>query len=84
MKAASYSEFRLGLKKYLDIVEDGNETLIIKRGSSKGAVLISLEEYNAIMETVHLLSSGKNAARLLESIKQLKEGKLIDGQLTDQ
>ncbi len=46
MIAANYSEFRKELKSYLDSVELNNETLIIKRGSGKGAVLISLEEYN--------------------------------------
>ena len=75
MIAANYSEFRAGLKTYLDNVENNNETLIIKRGSGKGTVLISLDEYNSIMETLHLLSSKKNAKRLFESIEQMKTGK---------
>ena len=49
MIVANYSEFRAGLKVYQDSVEDDNETLIIKRKSGKGAVLISLDEYNSIM-----------------------------------
>jgi len=77
MIAANYSEFRTGLKAYLDAVEDDNETLIIKRKSGKGTVLISLDEYNSIMETLHLLSSKKNADRLYESIEQMKTGKTI-------
>jgi antitoxin YefM len=75
MIAANYTEFRTGLKNYLDNVENNNETLIIKRGSGKGTVLISLVEYNSIMETLHLLSSKKNAKRLFESIGQMKTGK---------
>ena len=75
MIAANYSEFRTGLKSYLDSVEDDNETLIIKRKSGKGTVMISLDEYNSIMETLHLLSSKKNADRLYESIQQMKSGK---------
>jgi len=75
MIAANYSEFRTHLKKYLDDVEHNNETLILKRGSGNGTVIISLDEYNSIMETVHLLSSKKNADRLFESIKEIKEGK---------
>ena len=81
MIAANYTEFRKGLKQYLDCVEDNNETLIIKRGSGKGAVLISLEEYNSIMETLHLLSSKKNAKRLFESIEQMKGGKTVQHDL---
>ena len=75
MIAANYTEFRTHLKKYLDDVEENNETLILKRGSGNGTVIISLDEYNAIMETMHLLSSKKNADRLYESITQIKEGK---------
>jgi len=77
MIAANYTEFRISLKKYLDKVEENNETLIIKRGSGKGTVLISLDEYNSIMETVHLLSSKVNSDRLYESIQQIKEGKVV-------
>ena len=72
--AANYSEFRTGLKRYLDEVEDNNDTLIIKRGTGKGTILISLEEYNSMNESIHLLSSRANADRLYESIRQIKEG----------
>jgi len=75
MIAANFSEFRSSLKRFLDSVEDDNETLIVKRKIGKGAVGISLEEYNSIMETLHLLSSKKNADRIYESINQVKNGK---------
>jgi antitoxin YefM len=81
MIAANYTEFRTDLKKYLDQVEEEHETLIIKRGSGRGAVLISLVEYNSIMETVHLLSSKSNADRLYESIRQMKEGQVVQQDL---
>jgi len=77
MIVANYSEFRADLKKYLDQVEDNNEILILKRGSGKGTVMLSLDEYNSIMETVHLLCSRKNADRLYESISQIEKGKFI-------
>ena len=83
MIAANFSEFRTGLKGYLDSVEEDNETLIIKRKSGKGTVMISLDEYNSIMETMHLLSSKKNAARLYESIEQMKSGKTIQPKLDE-
>ena len=74
MIAANYTEFRTHLKKYLDDVEENNETLILKRGSGSGTVIISMDEYNSIMETMHLLSTKKNATRLYESIDQIKKG----------
>jgi antitoxin YefM len=84
MIAANYTEFRNELKNYLDNVEFNNETLIIKRGSGKGTVLISLEEYNSIMETLYLLSSKKNAKRLFESIEQMKTGKRAQHKLIEE
>jgi antitoxin YefM len=83
MIAANYSEFRSKMKDYLDRVEEDQETLILKRGSGKGAVIISLEEYNSIMETLHLLSSKANAKRLFESIEQMKSGKSSERKLFD-
>jgi antitoxin YefM len=83
MIAANYTEFRTGLKKYLDDVEKNNETLIIKRGTGKGTVLISLEEYNSLVETMHLLSSKANADRLYESINQMKAGKIVRKKLIE-
>jgi antitoxin YefM len=84
MIAANYTEFRTKLKKFLDDVEENNETLIIKRGKGKGTVVISLEEYNSIMETVHLLSSKANADRLYESIQQMKAGKGVQKELIEE
>lgn len=84
MIAANFTEFRTELKKFLDKVENNNETLIIKRNSGKGTVMISLDEYNSIMETVHLLSSKANADRLYESIQQMKTGEIIKHELLEE
>jgi antitoxin YefM len=84
MLAANYSEFRGDLKKFLDSVEKDNETLIIKRSKGKGAVMISLDEYNSIMETMHLLSSKANADRLYEAMKQLNDGKGFQKELIEE
>jgi antitoxin YefM len=84
MIAANFTEFRTSLKGYLDSVENDKETLIIKRKTGKGAVIISLDEYNSIMETLHLLSSKNNAARLYESIEQMKSGKSSQKKLIEE
>ena len=84
MRAANFTEFRTRLKKYLDDVENNHETLIIKRSTGNGSVLISLDEYNSIMETVHLLSSKANADRLYESIQQMKSGKVVHEDLIEE
>ena len=84
MIAANFSEFRTGLKTYLDRVEDENETLVVKRRKGKGSVVISIQEYNSLMETIYLLSSKKNSDRLFESIQQMKNGRVIKSELLDQ
>jgi len=84
MIAANFSEFRTNLKNYLDNVEDNNETLIVKRKTGKGTVMISLDEYNSIMETVHLLSSKANADSLYESIRQMKNGEKVTNSLMEE
>jgi antitoxin YefM len=77
MIAANYTEFRTNLKSFLDKVEFDNEVLIIKRGSGNGTVLMSLTEYNSVMETLYLLGSKANAERLRKSIQQMKNGEIL-------
>jgi antitoxin YefM len=84
MLAANFTEFRSSLKRYLDAVENDNETLIIKRGTGSGMVMMSMNEYNSLMETIHLLSSKKNANRLFESIEQLKNGTVVLAKLIEE
>jgi HTH-type transcriptional regulator / antitoxin HigA len=74
--ATNFKELRSDLKRILDEVEENNETVVIKRNSGKGSIIISLEEYNSMMETMHLLSSKKNADRIFESIDQIKSKKV--------
>ena len=83
MLVANYSEFRTGLKKYLDEVENNNETLIVKRSGGKGTVVISLAEYNSMMETAYLLGNRANRRHLEESLDQMKAGKMRELKLID-
>jgi len=73
MKVVNYTELRLNLKHWLNSVIDDVEEVIIKRKDQKDLVLISLDEYNSLVETNYLLS-GKNRDILLESIAEVKKG----------
>ncbi len=46
-------------------------------------MLVSLEDWNATEETMHLLSSRANAERLRSSIRQLDAGKGIERDLVE-
>lgn len=77
MLSANVTDFRKEMKKYLDLVIEDFETLIINRGKGKGAVLISLSEYNSLMETMYLLSSKANADNLYQALEDVREGKVV-------
>jgi len=74
MKAVNYTDLRLNLKKWLDLVVDDVEELIIKRKDNKDLILISLEEYNSLKETSYLLS-GRNRDVLMKSLGEAKSDK---------
>ncbi len=75
MRTASSTELRNNLAKYLDQVHDDHTPLIITReGGKPAAVIMSLEDYASHEETMHLLRSPANAARLQESIDELNAG----------
>jgi len=57
--------------------------LVIARRDSPDAVVMSLDTFNRLMETVHLLKTPANAAHLARSIEQYRQGKLIQQGLVD-
>jgi antitoxin YefM len=75
MHVISYSEARNSLKSVLDKVVNDVDVTIINRRDAANAVVMSLDHYNSLMETLHLLQSPANAVHLAESIAQLKAGK---------
>jgi antitoxin YefM len=76
MKTATVSQFRAKMKKHLDDVEKDQDVLVLSGPKKKDFVLITLEAYNAMEETAHLLSNPANTARLMESIAQDKAGQI--------
>ena len=83
MNTVSFSMARNNLKTVLDEVTNDFTTTIITRRDSEDAVVMSLENYNSIMETLHLLKSPANAKHLNESIAQLEAGQIVEKNLTD-
>lgn len=75
MNILTFSEARAGLKAVMDDVCTDHSPTVITRQSGEAVVMMSLADFNSIEETLYLLSSPKNASRLLESIEQLKAGK---------
>ena len=83
MANVSYTELRSNLAAYMDQVCDDRAPLVVTRQNARSVVMISEEEYEGLIETVHLLKSPANAARLLRSIKEADEGKAVARELIE-
>lgn len=71
MKTVNYSELRENLKANLDTVTDNEELLIVHRPKGKSIVMMTLDEYNALQETQHLLQSRNNRERLEKAVDNI-------------
>jgi len=61
------------LKKLIEDVVGGEDFIVISRRDTPDAVLLSLDSFNGLMETVHLLKSPANAAHLARSLAQMEQ-----------
>jgi antitoxin YefM len=83
MSNVSYTELRANLAKYMDEVCDSRAALHVTRQNARGVVMMSEEEYEGMLETLHLLRSPANAARLLRSIESADAGGLTERAITE-
>ena len=72
MDVITYSEARANLKGVMDRVVSDRTQVVVTRQKSEAVVMMSLADWNAVEETLHLLSTPSNAARLRRSIEQLE------------
>ena len=81
MKIISFTEARNSLKSVLDRVVNDADCTVITRRDSEDAVVMSLDYYDSLMETVYLLKSPANAEHLRKSIDQFNQGKVQEKEL---
>ena len=75
MNAITYTEAREKLSDTISKVCANHDPVVITKRRDNAVVMISLEDYESLVETSYLLKSPRNARRLLESIQQIEEGK---------
>ena len=76
MDAITYTQARKNFSLTMDKVCMDHAPIIITRQKNDPVVMISLEDFNAIEETLFLMRSPKNYARLLKSIENVKKGRV--------
>lgn len=81
MDTVTFTDARNNLRSVLDRVADDADYTIITRRDAGDAVVMSLQQFNGLLETVHLLSSPANAAHLARSIGQYRDGKATEHEL---
>jgi antitoxin YefM len=78
MQTIDFTDARNKLQDVLDrVVADADFTVITRR-DAQDAVVMSLDSFNSLMETVHLLRSPANAAHLERSISQYRGSETLD------
>ena len=77
MKAINYPEFRINLTKHLNAVNKDKAILVVSRTKGKNVVVMDMDEYNSILETLHLTSSTANRKRLEDAITEMRRRKSV-------
>jgi antitoxin YefM len=83
MEVLNYTEFRRNLAKSLDKVNDDAEIVIVSRSKGKNVVVMGLEEYNSMLETMHLTKSEPNRKRLQDAIDEMNKGEFQEHDLLE-
>jgi antitoxin YefM len=74
MDVLTYSDTRANLKDVMDRVVEDRAPVIITRQKAEAVVMVSLADWNAMEETLHLLSTPTNAERLRDAVRELDAG----------
>ncbi len=76
----TYSKARENLARLMDRVTEEREVAVITRRNKEDVVLLARDEFDGLMETVHLLRSPANRERLFAAMEAAErgEGDIVD------
>jgi antitoxin YefM len=83
MRVINFSNARSQLKQVIDQAVDDADFTVIARRDDSDAVVMSLDTFNSLMETLHLMNSPANAKHLEKSISQYRKGQTKTKELVD-
>ncbi len=84
MEVLNYTDFRKNLKSVLDKTVENHEVVIISRSQNKDVVILSLDDYNSWMETMHLLRSERNRTRLMDALDRTEKADFVSHDLIEE
>ena len=84
MNVLTFTDTRQNLKDVMDRVVNDHAPVLITRQKAEPVVMVSLADWNAMEETMHLMASRTNAARLMESVAQLDAGQGTERELIEE
>lgn len=70
MRVIPFTTFRKNMAGVIDEVNKNHDIAVITRESSDPAILMSLEDYNSLIETLYLFSTPANARALMDGIDE--------------
>ncbi len=77
MKTVNFTELRKNLRSYLDGVINNTDTVVISRENGTAAVIISMDEYNAIKETEYIMQSPATMEAIRRASDELDKGESV-------
>jgi antitoxin YefM len=79
MRAITYSNARKNLRELIqNVCKNAEPTIIVGSKDEEQAVLVSLDDFQAMEETAYLLGSSANRAHLEKSLQEAKDGKFVE------
>ncbi len=83
MRTATYKDFSSNFGKFFNTISEDFDTVIVNKEGSEGVVVMSVSEYNSLMETLYLMSSPETMADIRQAEADIKAGKGIEVNLED-
>lgn len=78
MQSLTTTELRAKLKEVLDRINEDHQPVAIRRSGGRGVVLLDAEDYESIVETLHLVRHPVNAERLRCGMAQHQAGETTE------
>jgi prevent-host-death family protein len=76
MTVVPLAEVRADLSKYVSSAHDTHERIEITRNGTRAAVLLGVDDYDALIETIEILSNSAVMADLAEADADIAAGNL--------